>query len=99
MPASLYGVWHMGEAPCGVPHPDSDGVLTITANGWQGYEHRGSPEAVRELAANRWVVTGEEIYLGSQRDRVTRTFALQQDALVISEPDYAETYRRCSGED
>lgn len=99
MPEALHGVWHMGDAPCAVPHPDSDGTLLITAEGWQGYEHRGSPERVQAAANHHWMIEGEEIYLGSQHDRVSRRFILKQGTLVISEPGYTETYQRCRMED
>lgn len=98
MPHALRGVWRMGEEPCDTPHPDGDGVLTIGANGWQGYEHRASLRSIAPEpgASGRWRVTAEEeVYLGSQFDSVASTFELNGLRLTIREGDTAEVYSRC----
>lgn len=95
MPVPIRGTWQMGDAPCGVPHPDSDGTLTITSEGWQGFEYYGSPEVVQSLSPHEWVIEGEESYQGSQHDQVRKRFTLKEGFLTISEPDYVERYSRC----
>lgn len=97
MPRPIQGVWQMGDAPCDVPHPDSDGTLTITAEGWQGYEFYGSPTSVKTVSKQEWIVEGDESYVGSQHDHVSKRFALRGGVLTISEPDYVESYIRCKG--
>ena len=87
----------MGDAPCDVPHPDSDGTLTITAKGWQGYEHYGLPASVKSVSPQQWVIEGDEYYVGSQHDHVSKSFALRGSVLTITEPDYVESYSRCKG--
>lgn len=100
MPVALRGVWRMGEAPCTVPHPDSDGVLTITPRGWQGYEYSVTLHSVTRdpASANRWRIAGEESYLGSQRDLVEPVFDLSGRRLTLREGDAMEVYSRCVGE-
>ena len=90
----------MGEAPCDVPHPDSDGVLRIDARGWEGYEHAGTPESITHNGAesNRWTVSGTEVYLGSQRDKVIVEFSVDGDVLTVLEDEDREIYRRCRKE-
>lgn len=97
MPHALQGVWRMGEAPCNVPHPDGDGVLTIIDNGWQGYEHRASLRSVASMSSvpARWRIVAEEVYLGSQHDLVESTFELTGSRLIIHEGKTVEVYSRC----
>lgn len=97
MPQALQGVWRMGEEPCDTPHPDGDGVLTIGANGWQGYEHRASLRSIAPEpgASGRWEVAAEEVYLSSQFDLVAYTFELSGSRLIIRTDGTAEVYSRC----
>lgn len=100
MPHALRGVWRVGEEPCDTPHPDGDGVLMIGAGGWQGYEHRASLRSIAPEpgASGRWRVTAEEVYLGSQVDRIASTFELSGSRLSIREGDAVEVYSRCATE-
>lgn len=99
-PEALRGTWRLDplRRPCVLPlSPDSDGRFIVKAHVIESYESTYSPVSVEADPdkKNSWRIVSIENHLGTQKETVRHSFAVEGDQLVEQDGNYRAVYMKC----
>ncbi|MBN7135615.1 hypothetical protein A7A76_12765 [Lysobacter enzymogenes] len=99
-PEALRGTWRLDplRRPCVLPlSPDSDGRFIVSARAIESYESTYTPVSVEADPdkKNWWRIVSVENHLGTQKETVRHSFAVEGDQLVEQDGDYRAVYMKC----